>query len=192
MADFAIVGSGPNSASPHHAASERVIRAGEVISVMTLIGEPAKMLEEKLLNPVDQSQRAITSWERYTSPCCSRSVRGAVWKPASPFRSKSRRSSSLNVTEFLPFGGARDAPPATLAPRLSVSRVCRRLAERYPVPLAAVRARRGEIWGAGGVRDIAARHGATNRRPFKIPGEFCAAVCAVQDLGRDGGHQDGS
>jgi Xaa-Pro aminopeptidase len=30
-ADFAIVGSGPNSASPHHAASERVIRAGEPI-----------------------------------------------------------------------------------------------------------------------------------------------------------------
>ena len=28
-ADFAIVGSGPNSASPHHEASERVIRAGE-------------------------------------------------------------------------------------------------------------------------------------------------------------------
>ena len=48
--------------------------------------------------------------------------RGAVWKPASPFRSKSRRSSSLNVTEFLPFGGARDAPPVPLAPGLSVSR----------------------------------------------------------------------
>ena len=30
-ADFAIVGSGPNSASPHHEASERVIRAGEPI-----------------------------------------------------------------------------------------------------------------------------------------------------------------
>ncbi len=28
-ADFAIVGSGPNSASPHHDASDRVIRAGE-------------------------------------------------------------------------------------------------------------------------------------------------------------------
>ncbi|MBP1704956.1 MAG: putative dipeptidase pepE [Chloroflexi bacterium] len=30
-ADFAIVGSGPNSASPHHAASDRVIRPGEPI-----------------------------------------------------------------------------------------------------------------------------------------------------------------
>ena len=30
-AEFAIVGSGPNSASPHHEASERVIRAGEPI-----------------------------------------------------------------------------------------------------------------------------------------------------------------
>jgi Xaa-Pro aminopeptidase len=30
-ADFAIVGSGPNSASPHHEASDRVIRAGEPI-----------------------------------------------------------------------------------------------------------------------------------------------------------------
>src|SRR4029077_10456591 len=30
-ARFAIVGSGPNSASPHHEASERVIRAGEPI-----------------------------------------------------------------------------------------------------------------------------------------------------------------
>ncbi len=30
-ADFAIVGSGPNSSSPHHEASERVIRAGEPI-----------------------------------------------------------------------------------------------------------------------------------------------------------------
>jgi Xaa-Pro aminopeptidase len=30
-ASFAIVGSGPNSASPHHEASERVIRAGEPI-----------------------------------------------------------------------------------------------------------------------------------------------------------------
>jgi Xaa-Pro aminopeptidase len=30
-ADFAIVGSGPNSASPHHEASERVIQAGEPI-----------------------------------------------------------------------------------------------------------------------------------------------------------------
>lgn len=30
-AEFAIVGSGPNSASPHHAASERVIQAGEPI-----------------------------------------------------------------------------------------------------------------------------------------------------------------
>ena len=30
-AEFAIVGSGPNSASPHHGASERVIRAGEPI-----------------------------------------------------------------------------------------------------------------------------------------------------------------
>ena len=30
-ADFAIVGSGPNSASPHHEAAERVIRAGEPI-----------------------------------------------------------------------------------------------------------------------------------------------------------------
>jgi Xaa-Pro aminopeptidase len=30
-AEFAIVGSGPNSASPHHAASERVIEAGEPI-----------------------------------------------------------------------------------------------------------------------------------------------------------------
>jgi len=39
--------------------------------------------------------------------------------------------------------------------------VCRRLAERYPVPLAAVRARRGEMRGAGGVRDVAAGHGTT-------------------------------
>ncbi len=31
LAEFAIVGSGPNSASPHHEASERVIRAGEPI-----------------------------------------------------------------------------------------------------------------------------------------------------------------
>ncbi len=31
LADFAIVGSGPNSASPHHEASERVIGAGEAI-----------------------------------------------------------------------------------------------------------------------------------------------------------------
>lgn len=31
VADFAIVGSGPNSASPHHEASERVIHAGEPI-----------------------------------------------------------------------------------------------------------------------------------------------------------------
>ena len=31
LADFAIVGSGPNSASPHHDASERVIRAGEPV-----------------------------------------------------------------------------------------------------------------------------------------------------------------
>jgi Xaa-Pro aminopeptidase len=31
LADFAIVGSGPNSASPHHDASERVMRAGEPI-----------------------------------------------------------------------------------------------------------------------------------------------------------------
>jgi Xaa-Pro aminopeptidase len=31
QADFAIVASGPNSASPHHEASERVIRAGEPI-----------------------------------------------------------------------------------------------------------------------------------------------------------------
>jgi Xaa-Pro aminopeptidase len=31
MAEFAIVASGPNSASPHHEASERVIRAGEPI-----------------------------------------------------------------------------------------------------------------------------------------------------------------
>jgi Xaa-Pro aminopeptidase len=31
LADFAIVGSGPNSASPHHEASERVIQAGEPI-----------------------------------------------------------------------------------------------------------------------------------------------------------------
>jgi Xaa-Pro aminopeptidase len=30
-AEFAIVGSGPNSASPHHVASERVIRAGEPV-----------------------------------------------------------------------------------------------------------------------------------------------------------------
>ena len=31
LAEFAIVASGPNSASPHHEASERVIRAGEPI-----------------------------------------------------------------------------------------------------------------------------------------------------------------
>ena len=31
LAEFSIVGSGPNSASPHHEASERVIRAGEPI-----------------------------------------------------------------------------------------------------------------------------------------------------------------
>jgi Xaa-Pro aminopeptidase len=31
IADFAIVGSGPNSASPHHAAGDRVIRAGEPV-----------------------------------------------------------------------------------------------------------------------------------------------------------------
>ncbi|MGH2408119.1 MAG: M24 family metallopeptidase [Candidatus Limnocylindrales bacterium] len=31
QADFAIVGSGPNSASPHHEASDRVIRAGEAL-----------------------------------------------------------------------------------------------------------------------------------------------------------------
>ena len=31
LADFAIVGSGPNSASPHHDASERVIQAGEPV-----------------------------------------------------------------------------------------------------------------------------------------------------------------
>src|ERR1035437_8364669 len=31
LADFAILGSGPNSASPHHDASERVMRAGEPI-----------------------------------------------------------------------------------------------------------------------------------------------------------------
>ena len=31
LADFAIVGSGPNGASPHHDASERVIRAGEPV-----------------------------------------------------------------------------------------------------------------------------------------------------------------
>ena len=31
IADFAIVGSGPNSASPHHDASDRVIRAGEPV-----------------------------------------------------------------------------------------------------------------------------------------------------------------
>ena len=31
LAEFAIVGSGPNSASPHHEASERLIRAGEPI-----------------------------------------------------------------------------------------------------------------------------------------------------------------
>lgn len=31
LAEFAIVGSGPNSASPHHEASDRVIRAGEPI-----------------------------------------------------------------------------------------------------------------------------------------------------------------
>ena len=30
-AEFAIVGSGPNSASPHHEASDRVIQAGEPI-----------------------------------------------------------------------------------------------------------------------------------------------------------------
>jgi Xaa-Pro aminopeptidase len=37
-AEFAIVGSGPNSASPHHEASERVIRAGE--PVLLDIGGP--------------------------------------------------------------------------------------------------------------------------------------------------------
>jgi Xaa-Pro aminopeptidase len=31
LAEFAIVGSGPNSASPHHVASDRIIRAGEPI-----------------------------------------------------------------------------------------------------------------------------------------------------------------
>ena len=31
LAEFAIVGSGPNSASPHHEASERLIRAGEPV-----------------------------------------------------------------------------------------------------------------------------------------------------------------
>jgi Xaa-Pro aminopeptidase len=33
LADFAIVGSGPNSASPHHDASDRVIAAGEPIVI---------------------------------------------------------------------------------------------------------------------------------------------------------------
>lgn len=33
LADFVIVGSGPNSASPHHAVSDRVIEAGDVVVV---------------------------------------------------------------------------------------------------------------------------------------------------------------
>jgi Xaa-Pro aminopeptidase len=41
VAEFAIVGSGPNSASPHHEASERVIRAGEpiVLDIGGLLGD---------------------------------------------------------------------------------------------------------------------------------------------------------
>jgi Xaa-Pro aminopeptidase len=45
LADFAIVGSGPNSASPHHDASERVIQAGEPV-VLDIGGTRAGYLSD--------------------------------------------------------------------------------------------------------------------------------------------------
>ncbi len=79
-AQFAIVGSGPNSASPHHEASERVIAAGEPIvldiggtldgygsditrTLWVTGGDPAKGPDERfrhLFNVLHAAQAAAT------------------------------------------------------------------------------------------------------------------------------------
>ena len=88
-ADFAIVASGPNSASPHHEASERVIQAGEPIvldigglldgyssdttrTIWVTGGDPAKGPDEEFIRIhglVHEAQAEATSAIRPGMPC---------------------------------------------------------------------------------------------------------------------------
>ena len=81
--NFAIVGSGPNSASPHHEAGDRVIRAGEPvvcdfggtldgycsdITRTVFTGEPEAELR-RIYEVVAEAQRAGVEAARVGSPC---------------------------------------------------------------------------------------------------------------------------
>ncbi len=69
-AEFAIVGSGPNSASPHHEASERVIAAGEPI-VLDIGGRLGGYHSDVTRTAVGHGRRERPSPRRFRSPLCS-------------------------------------------------------------------------------------------------------------------------
>ncbi|HEX5015180.1 MAG TPA: Xaa-Pro peptidase family protein [Candidatus Limnocylindrales bacterium] len=86
-AEFAIVASGPNSASPHHAASDRVIRAGEpiVLDIGGMLGGYASDTTRTLwvtggdpANGPDEAYRHLFSVLRSAQEIGTRAVRPGV------------------------------------------------------------------------------------------------------------------
>jgi Xaa-Pro aminopeptidase len=86
-ADFAIVASGPNSASPHHEASERVIRAGEpiVLDIGGMLGGYASDITRTLwvtggdaANGPDEAYRHLFAVLRSAQEAATRAVRPGV------------------------------------------------------------------------------------------------------------------
>ena len=87
-AEFAIVGSGPNSASPHHEASERVIQAGEPI-VLDIGGQLARLRLGHHAHAVGDRRRPGRNRTRrfrhlFASSSTPRPPRPRLCGPASP------------------------------------------------------------------------------------------------------------
>ena len=118
VAEFAIVGSGPNSASPHHDASDRVIQAGEPI-VLDIGGDPRRLRQRHDPDPVGdrrrRGERARPRSSATCSACCSRprSRRPARSDRGSPARRSTGPPGTSSTAEgygenVLPPDGSRD------------------------------------------------------------------------------------